>query len=177
MILFAQGSSAEAGAVLAAAPHPSGQGLVTGGDDGRLVWSRDGESQELASLPGRWLDAVATSSASGLIAFSAGRDLHVRDAARGIVLAAERYDGAEPVNLGSGREVRIAELATLLKEMTGYPGRVEWDADKPNGQPRRCLDTRRAAQWFGFRAEVPLEEGLRETVEWYRQACTSAKVA
>jgi GDP-L-fucose synthase len=103
--------------------------------------------------------------------------LHVRDAARGIVLAAERYDGAEPVNLGSGREVRIAELAILLKEMTGYPGRVEWDADKPNGQPRRCLDTRRAAEWFGFRAEVPLEEGLRETVEWYRQACTSAKVA
>jgi GDP-L-fucose synthase len=103
--------------------------------------------------------------------------LHVRDAARGIVLAAERYDGAEPVNLGSGREVRIAELATLLKEMTGYAGRVEWDADKPNGQPRRCLDTRRAAEWFGFRAEVPLEEGLRETVEWYCQAATSAKVA
>jgi GDP-L-fucose synthase len=103
--------------------------------------------------------------------------LHVRDAARGIVLAAERYDGAEPVNLGSGREVRIVELATLLKEMTGYHGAVVWDADKPNGQPRRCLDTRRAAEWFGFKAEVPLEEGLRETVEWYCQACTSARVA
>jgi GDP-L-fucose synthase len=103
--------------------------------------------------------------------------LHVRDAARGIVLAAERYDGEEPVNLGSGREVRIAELAGLLKEMTGYRGEVEWDAGKPNGQPRRCLDTRRAAEWFGFKAEVPLEEGLRETVEWYCQACTSARVA
>ncbi len=103
--------------------------------------------------------------------------LHVRDAARGIVLAAERYDGAEPVNLGSGREVRIVELATLLKEMTGYDGAIVWDADKPNGQPRRCLDTRRAAEWFGFRAEVPLEEGLRETVEWYCQAQTSARVA
>jgi WD40 repeat protein len=69
------------GAVLAAALHPSGQGLVTGGDDGRLVWSRDGESQELASLPGKWLDVVATSAASGLIAFATGRELHVRDAA------------------------------------------------------------------------------------------------
>jgi GDP-L-fucose synthase len=103
--------------------------------------------------------------------------LHVRDAARGIVLAAERYDGAEPVNLGSGREVRIAELANLLKEMTGYAGSVEWDVSKPNGQPRRCLDTQRAAEWFGFHAEVPLEEGLRETVAWYCQAGTSAKVA
>jgi WD40 repeat protein len=77
------GASAQAhqGAVLAAALHPSGQGLVTGGDDGRLVWSRDGESQELARLPGKWLDVVATSAASGLIAFAAGRELHVRDAA------------------------------------------------------------------------------------------------
>ncbi len=75
-----QSLQAHDGAVLAAALHPSGQGLVTGGDDGRLVWSRDGESQELANLPGRWLDAVTTSAASGLIAFSAGRELHVRDA-------------------------------------------------------------------------------------------------
>jgi WD40 repeat protein len=82
-VRFENGQSVAAhdGAVLAAALHPSGQGLITGGDDGRLVWSRDGLAQELAALPGKWIDAVATSSASGLIAFAAGRDVHVRDVA------------------------------------------------------------------------------------------------
>jgi GDP-L-fucose synthase len=95
--------------------------------------------------------------------------LHARDAAQGIVLAAERYEGAEPVNLGSGREIRIAELAALLKPLTGYTGTIHWDASKPNGQPRRCLDTRRARDFFGFEAQIPLGEGLRETVEWYQR--------
>jgi GDP-L-fucose synthase len=94
--------------------------------------------------------------------------LHVRDGARGIVLAAERYDGAEPVNLGSGQETRIADLAGLLSRLTGFTGAIHWDRSKPNGQPRRCLDTRRARDWFGFEARVPFAEGLRETVAWYQ---------
>jgi GDP-L-fucose synthase len=96
--------------------------------------------------------------------------LHVHDAARGLALAAQRYDGAEPVNLGSGHEVSMRELAERVRALTGFEGEVVWQAERPNGQPRRCLDTRRAERWFGFRAEVPLERGLRETVRWYRQS-------
>jgi GDP-L-fucose synthase len=99
--------------------------------------------------------------------------LHARDAARGIVLAAERYDGAEPVNLGSGQEIRIADLAEMLAPLTGFTGRIFWDASKPNGQPRRCLDTQRARTLFGFEANIPLAEGLRETVEWYQGTQTT----
>lgn len=95
--------------------------------------------------------------------------LHVRDAARGIVLAAERYDGAEPVNLGSGREISICALANMVRELTGYSGQIVWDTDQPNGQPRRALDTRCAVEFFGFHARVSLEEGLRETIDWYTQ--------
>jgi GDP-L-fucose synthase len=94
--------------------------------------------------------------------------LHVRDAARGVVLAAAHYDGAEPVNLGTNREIAIAQLAELVKQYTGFGGRIVWDRNKPNGQPRRCLNTERAERYFGFRAEVSLEDGLRETIEWYR---------
>ena len=94
--------------------------------------------------------------------------LFVEDAAEGILLAAEKFDGAEPVNLGSGREVSIADLARLLCEMIGYRGEVEWDTSRPNGQLRRRVDTSRAARAFGFRASVDLEEGLRRTVDWYR---------
>jgi GDP-L-fucose synthase len=93
--------------------------------------------------------------------------LHVRDAARGFRLALERYDGAEPVNLGSGQEISIAQLAFLVAELTGYEGRVVWDTTKPNGQPRRRLDTSRASELFGFEAEIGLEDGLAETIEWY----------
>jgi GDP-L-fucose synthase len=95
--------------------------------------------------------------------------LHARDAARGILLAAERYDGAEPVNLGSGQEIRIADLAEMIGPLAGFTGRIYWDASKPNGQPRRCLDTQRARTLFGFEALIPLAEGLRETVEWYQR--------
>lgn len=93
--------------------------------------------------------------------------LHVRDAARGIVLATERYDRPEPVNIGSGQEIGMRKLAAELQRLTRFQGVVEWDATKPNGQPRRCLDTRRAEEHFGFKAEIPLNAGLRETVEWY----------
>ena len=94
--------------------------------------------------------------------------LFVEDAAEGILLAAEKFDGPEPVNLGSGREISIAALARLLCEMIGYRGEVVWDTGRPNGQLRRRVDTSRAARAFGFRASVDLEEGLRRTIDWYR---------
>ena len=93
--------------------------------------------------------------------------LYVGDAAEGIVLAAERYNGFEPVNLGSGEEVRIRDLVDMIKEVVGFEGRVEWDASQPNGQPRRSLDTSRALREFGFKARTGLKEGLEETVKWY----------
>ncbi|MBI4609933.1 MAG: GDP-L-fucose synthase [Candidatus Rokubacteria bacterium] len=95
--------------------------------------------------------------------------LYVADAARGIALATERYDGADPVNLGSGREISIKDLVTLIANHTGFTGRIAWDVSKPNGQPRRSLDTSRAEREFGFRATTPFEEGLRRTIEWYRK--------
>lgn len=94
--------------------------------------------------------------------------LYVRDAARGIVMAAERYEKAEPVNLGSGEEIVIGELVYMIKELVGYDGEVEWDASRPDGQPRRKLDVAKAKEEFGFESEVPLSEGLVETIEWYR---------
>jgi len=95
--------------------------------------------------------------------------LYVDDAAEGIILAAERYNGDEPVNLGSGMELSIKELAMLIARLTGYKGEFIWDTSKPNGQPRRALDVSRAEKHFGFRAQVPFEDGLRRTIEWYRQ--------
>lgn len=94
--------------------------------------------------------------------------IYVEDAAEGILLAAERYNGAEPVNIGSGFEISIKDLAELIARLTGYRGKLVWDTSKPNGQPRRALDTSRAEKYFGFRAQVPFEEGLRRTIEWYR---------
>jgi GDP-L-fucose synthase len=96
--------------------------------------------------------------------------LYVEDAAQAIVLAAERYDGADPVNVGAGHEVSIRDLVGLIAKHTGFSGRITWDTGKPDGQPRRMLDTSRAATHFGFVAKTPFEEGLRRTVEWYRGA-------
>lgn len=93
--------------------------------------------------------------------------LYVEDCADGIVLATERYDGAEPANIGASFEISIKDLIDLIAELTGFRGRVVWDASRPNGQPRRCLDTRRAWDLFGFRARTPFRDGLRRTVEWY----------
>jgi GDP-L-fucose synthase len=93
--------------------------------------------------------------------------LYVEDAARAIRLAAERYDGPEPVNVGSGREISIAELAGTVAGLTGFDGSIAWDTDKPDGQPRRRLDVSAAERAFGFRAEVSLDEGLRRTVDWF----------
>ncbi len=93
--------------------------------------------------------------------------LYVEDAADGIVTAAEKYNGSEPVNLGSGQEIAIRDLVSLIARVVGYDGRIVWDTTKPNGQPRRCLDTSRAEQLFGWKAKMNLEQGIRETVEWY----------
>ena len=94
--------------------------------------------------------------------------LYVEDAAEGICLAAERYDSSEPVNLGSGMEISIKDLVHTIKRMTGFTGEIIWDTTKPNGQPRRSLDTSRAEKHFGFRAKTSFEEGLRRTIEWYK---------
>ncbi len=94
--------------------------------------------------------------------------LYVKDAAEGIVLAAESYNKPEPVNLGSGVEISIRDLAERIKLLTGFPGRIVWDEDKPEGQPRRCLDTSRAQAEFGFRALTDLDAGLKATIEWYQ---------
>ena len=95
--------------------------------------------------------------------------LYVDDCAEGLVLAAERYDGPEPVNLGAAKEISIRELAELVADVTGFEGRVEWDETKPNGQPRRSVDGTRARELFGFDPTTPLREGLQRTVAWYRQ--------
>lgn len=94
--------------------------------------------------------------------------LYVEDAAEGIALASECYNGADPVNLGSGKEISIKDLSELIARLTGFSGRLVWDTSKPNGQPRRALDTSRAERYFGFKARTNFEEGLRRTVEWYR---------
>lgn len=96
--------------------------------------------------------------------------LYVEDAAEGIWLAAQHYDGAEPVNLGTGTEVSIRELAELVADVAGFEGEIVWDTSRPNGQPRRHLDVSRAEELFGFRAKTALREGLEKTVAWYRQA-------
>ncbi len=101
---------------------------------------------------------------------SASREfLYVDDAAEGIVLATDLYDGVEPVNLGSGQEIRIRDLTELIAELCGFTGRITWDTTKPNGQPRRCLDTSRAERLFGFRARTDFRAGLDRTIAWYRQ--------
>jgi len=96
--------------------------------------------------------------------------LYVDDCAEALLLAAERYDGPEPVNLGTGVETSIRELAELIAELTGFEGELGWDTSMPNGQPRRQLDASRAEQQFGFRARTPLREGLMQTIAWYRGA-------
>jgi GDP-L-fucose synthase len=96
--------------------------------------------------------------------------LYVEDAAEGILSAAERYDGVAPVNLGSGEEISIRDLASLVARETGFGGGIRWDASQPNGQPRRKLDVSRAEELFGWKSQTPFSEGLRRTIDWYRGA-------
>ncbi|MFH0967807.1 MAG: NAD-dependent epimerase/dehydratase family protein, partial [Methanobacteriota archaeon] len=99
---------------------------------------------------------------------SASREfLYVEDAARCIVLATEKFNGIEPVNIGVGNEISIKDLVQIIHSQVGYEGKIIWDSTKPDGQPRRCLDTHRANEWFGFEAQTNFEEGLHKTIDWY----------
>jgi GDP-L-fucose synthase len=100
--------------------------------------------------------------------------LFVKDCAEALVLAAERYDGADPVNIGTGQDVSIRELAETIAELTGFEGEIVWDTSMPNGQPRRRLDTSRARELFGFEARTGLREGLAQTIVWYRAQIAAA---
>jgi len=111
--------------------------------------------------------------ASEIIAWGDGSPtrefIYVEDAAEGIALAAQRYNGSEPVNIGSSFEISIKDLTELIARLTGFEGAIRWDTSKPNGQPRRKLDTTRAREYFGFSAKTDFEEGLRRTIAWYRE--------
>ncbi len=105
---------------------------------------------------------------------SASREfLYVDDCAEAIVAATQRYDGPEPINVGASSEITIRELTELIARLTGFDGELVWDASKPDGQPRRCLDTTRATELLGFTASTPLEEGLRRTIAWFREHAPS----
>ncbi|MHC4266430.1 MAG: GDP-L-fucose synthase family protein [Planctomycetota bacterium] len=95
--------------------------------------------------------------------------IYAADAAEGILLATEHYNGAEPVNIGAGFEITIIELAEKIAELTGFKGDIQWDSSQPDGQPRRCLDTSKAKELFGFEAGTPFNEGLKATIDWYRK--------
>ncbi len=101
--------------------------------------------------------------------------LYVDDCVEGLVLAAERYDGPDPVNLGAGREISIRDLAELVADVTGFTGGITWDTEKPNGQPRRSVDATRARELFGFEARTPLRVGIERTVAWYRSAVAGVR--
>jgi GDP-L-fucose synthase len=95
--------------------------------------------------------------------------LYVDDAAKGIILATEKYNKSEPINLGAGSEISIKKLVELIQEHTGFSGNIQWNIEKPDGQPRRSLVISRAKQEFGFKATMPFDEGLQKTIEWYQE--------
>ena len=136
-------------------------------------------SHVIPALIKKCLDAKA-SNASEIVLWGDGSPtrefLYVDDAARGIVDAAEKYNESDPVNLGSGSEISIKDLSEKIAAATGFKGRITWDTNKPNGQPRRKLDTNRAKERFGFEAKVQLEEGLKQTIDWYLKQHALAKV-
>ncbi len=129
-------------------------------------------SHVIPALIKKCLDAVATGAPS-ITVWGTGKAtrefLYVEDAAEGIVLATERYNSSEPINLGAGFEISIRDLVGLIVELTSFKGEILWDRTKPDGQPRRCLDTRRAREEFEFTAEVEFREGLLKTIEWYKE--------
>jgi GDP-L-fucose synthase len=136
------------------------------------------KSHVIPALIKKCVDAVAT-RASHIDVWGTGAAsrefLFVEDCARAVVLATERYDKPDPVNLGAGREIEIRDLVVLIAQLTGFKGKIAWDASKPDGQPRRCLDVSRAELEFGFRASTDFETGLKRTIEWYRRDLTPAK--
>jgi GDP-L-fucose synthase len=129
-------------------------------------------SHVIPALIKKCVDAVQEGK-SEIVAWGTGKAtrefLYVEDCMEGILLATERYNKSEPVNLGAGFEISIKDLVDLIVRLTGFKGRVTWDTSKPDGQPRRCLDTSKAEKEFGFKASTPFEEGLRKTIEWYRE--------
>ncbi len=129
-------------------------------------------SHVIPALIKKYQDAIDAGQ-SHVVCWGTGRVsrefLYAEDAAEGILLATEHYNGPEPVNIGSGLEITIKELAEKIAMLTGFGGEVRWDSTKPDGQPRRCLDTSRAKALFGFEAHTSLDQGLRETIKWYRQ--------
>jgi GDP-L-fucose synthase len=134
-------------------------------------------SHVIPALIRRFLDAAAADTPEIVVwgdGLATREFLYVDDAARGIVLAAERYDDPAPVNLGAGFEISVRDLATLIAELTGYRGRLVFDASKPSGQRRRSADVSRATREFGFEAEVGLREGLARTIDWYVRARAAA---
>jgi GDP-L-fucose synthase len=130
-------------------------------------------SHVIPALIRKCVEAVE-SGADRIMCWGSGRVtrefLHAADCAAGILLAAEKYDKSDPVNLGAGFEISIKELAEKIAALTGFKGRLVWDTSQPDGQPRRCLDTSRAEREFGFRARIGFDEGLRQTIEWYRNS-------
>ena len=130
------------------------------------------DSHVIPALIRKCLEAVEAGREEVMVWGTGGASrefLYVEDAAEAILLAAEHYNDPEPVNLGSGLEISIKELVELIAELTGFKGRLVWDTTKPDGQPRRCLDTDRAKRTFGFRAQTDFREGLRRTIAWYRR--------
>ena len=129
-------------------------------------------SHVIPALIRKCLEAVET-GADRVVCWGSGKAtrefLHAADCAEGILLATERYDSPEPVNLGAGFEISILDLATLIARLTGFEGELIWDPTQPDGQPRRCLDVTRASREFGFQARIGFEEGLQETIDWYRE--------
>lgn len=129
-----------------------------------------GSSHVIPALIKKCVDAVRAGK-DEIVVWGTGKPtrefLYVEDAAEGIVLATEGYDRPDPVNIGAGFEISIKELVTMIAGLTGFKGRVVWDKSKPDGQPRRCLDTTRAYRAFGFRAQTSFKAGLKKTVEWY----------
>jgi GDP-L-fucose synthase len=128
-------------------------------------------SHAIPAIIKKCVDAVR-SGADEIVLWGTGNPtrefLYVEDAADAIILAAEHYDGPEPVNIGCGKEIAIKDLALTIASLTGFKGKIVWDTTQPDGQPRRSLDVTRAERLFGFRARMPLEEGLRRTIDWYR---------
>lgn len=137
-------------------------------------------SHVIPALIRKCLEAVET-GADRVVCWGSGKAtrefLHAADCAEGILLAAERYDSPEPVNLGAGFEISIRDLATLIARLTGFEGELVWDPAQPDGQPRRCLDVTRAFREFGFQARISFEKGLRETIDWYRKERAAAPPA
>jgi len=102
--------------------------------------------------------------------------IYVTDAAEGILLATEHYNGAEPVNIGAGFEITIKDLVEKIATFTGFSGQIRWDSSKPDGQPRRCLDVSKAKEYFGFEAGMAFDEGLKATIEWYKEKVTAREI-